>query len=72
MENSANMPGAVVYERQGDTIVRKNACILGPRDLYCAMWNLLGRVGMSKDWTPQYSYWRRPDVLDDGGEKVLE
>jgi predicted dithiol-disulfide oxidoreductase (DUF899 family) len=70
---TANMPGAVVYERDGDQIHRKNACIFGPYDQYCSLWNLLGLAGIGEDtWTPQYSYWRRPEQLDDGGENLLE
>lgn len=72
-EGAINMPGAVVYERKGDDIVRKNAVTFGPGDLYCSMWNLLALAGLSEDgWTPQYSYWRRPDVLEDGGENLLD
>lgn len=68
-----NMPGAVVYEREGDKIYRKNACVFGPGDLYCSMWSLLGLAGMGEaQWTPQFNYWRRPAKLDDGGENVLE
>ena len=68
-----NFPGAVVYERDGDTILRKNACVFGPGDLYCAMWSLLGLAGLDdEDWTPQYSYWTRPAELDDGGSNVLD
>ena len=56
-----NFPGAVVYERDGDTILRKNACVFGPGDLYCAMWSLLGLAGIDdEDWTPQFSYWNTP------------
>lgn len=67
-----NYPGAVVYVRQGDEILRKNACVFGPGDLYCSMWSLLALAGKNEaDWTPQYSYWQRPEVLDDGGEKLL-
>ena len=22
------------------------------------------------DWTPQYSYWKRPEKMDDGGKNV--
>jgi predicted dithiol-disulfide oxidoreductase (DUF899 family) len=73
MEGAANMPGAVVYERVGDKITRKNACVFGPGDLYCSMWSLLGLAGMSEsDWTPQYSYWRRPEQLEDGGENIQD
>jgi predicted dithiol-disulfide oxidoreductase (DUF899 family) len=72
-EEQDNMPGAVVYERNGDKISRKNACIFGPGDLYCSMWSLLGLAGLSAaEWTPQYSYWKRPQQLDDGGENLLD
>ena len=72
MEGADNMPGAVLYERKGNTIYRKNACVFGPGDLYCSMWGLLSLAGVSDgDWTPQYNYWSRPEVLDDGGENVL-
>ena len=67
-----NYPGAVVYQRQGDIILRRNACVFGPGDLYCSMWSLLGLAGLGEeDWTPQYSYWSRPETLDDGGSDVL-
>ena len=72
MEGADNMPGAVLYERKGNTIYRKNACVFGPGDLYCSMWGLLSLAGVGDgDWTPQYNYWSRPEVLDDGGENVL-
>ena len=68
-----NMPGAVVYVREGETIRRKNACVFGPGDLYCAMWSLLGLAGIgAADWTPQFNYWRRPETMDDGGANLLE
>ena len=67
-----NSPGAILYERKGDKIFRKNSCEFGPGDLYCSMWGLLGLAGMGEeDWTPQYSYWTRPPKLDDGGLNVL-
>jgi len=67
-----NMPGAVVYERRGEKILRKNACVFGPGDLYCSMWSLLGLAGLgTSDWTPQYSYWTRPEKMDDGGENLV-
>ena len=38
---------------------------------YCTLWSLLALAGMgAQDWTPQYTYWKRPEVLDDGGENV--
>ena len=68
-----NYPGAVVYERDGDTILRKSACEFGPGDIYCVMWSLLGLAGLGEDeWTPQYTYWKRPAELDDGGLGVLD
>lgn len=72
MEGSSNMPGAVVYERSGDKIMRRGASVFGPGDLYSPMWNLLGLAGMTEaDWMPQFRYWRQPETLEDGGENVL-
>ncbi len=68
-----NMPGAVVYTREGDTIRRKNACVFGPGDLYCSAWNLLALAGFDDaSWTPQFRYWQRPAELDDGGANVVD
>ena len=68
-----NYPGAVMYERDGDAVVRKNACVFGPGDIYCAVWGLLGLAGLGdEEWTPQYRYWTRPRQLEDGGQNLLE
>lgn len=68
-----NYPGAVVYERDGEAILRKNTCVFGPGDLYCALWPFLGMAGMDGgDWFPQYAYWRRPETLDDGGTGLVD
>ena len=73
MKESNNMPGAVVYERDGDKIYRKNDCVFGPGDIYCSMWSLLGLAGLNEtSWTPQFSYWKRPKTLDDGGKNIIE
>lgn len=73
MKDSNNMPGAVVYERDGDKIYRKNDCVFGPGDIYCSMWSLLGLAGLNEtSWTPQFSYWHRPKTLDDGGKNIIE
>lgn len=73
MDGADNMPGAVVYERKGDKITRKNSSAFGPGDLYCSMWGLLGLAGLGEaTWTPQYRYWQRPDVMDDGGGNLLD
>ena len=71
-EGQSNSPGAVVFERVGDEIFRKNSAEFGPGDIFCSMWGLLGLAGMSdSDWTPQYNYWKQPLKLDDGGLNVL-
>ena len=73
MDGESNTPGAVVYERDGSRITRKNAAIFGPGDLYCSIWNLLGMAGLSAaDWAPQYNYWRRPRKMDDGGANLID
>lgn len=73
LPGEGNMPGAVVYEREGDTIFRKNSCVFGPGDIYCSMWSLLGLAGLGEgDWTPQFSYWQRPQKLDDGGVNLRD
>lgn len=73
MEPEANAPGAVVYERDGDRISRKNSGAFGPGDLYCSIWNLLGLAGLSEaEFTPQYRYWTRPQRMDDGGNDVQD
>jgi predicted dithiol-disulfide oxidoreductase (DUF899 family) len=67
----ANHPGIVIYERNGDKIFKKNSAGFGPGDLYCSIWNVLSLAGRnSEDWTPQYNYWKRPAVMDDGGENL--
>lgn len=71
MDGSENTPGAVVYERDDDTITRRNSCVFGPGDVYCSMWGLLGLAGLgADDWTPQYGYWKCPEKMDDGGENL--
>lgn len=73
MTGEKNVPGAVVYERDGTRITRKNAAVFGPGDLYCSIWNLLGMAGLDAgNWTPQYNYWQRPQKMDDGGENLID
>lgn len=73
MEGMDNMPGAVVYERSGDQVFRKNSAVFGPGDLYCSFWPLLALAGVDTDqWIPQYRYWTPPATMDDGGENLLE
>jgi predicted dithiol-disulfide oxidoreductase (DUF899 family) len=68
-----NMPGIVSYVREGDQVCKKNSAVFGPGDLYCSIWHILSLAGVGEqDWTPQYSYWKRPQKMDDGGLKILE
>lgn len=68
-----NYPGAVLYERNGEELLRKNRAAFGPGDLYCSVWPFLGLAGLGdENWTPQYRYWRRPEMLDDGGGDLLD
>ncbi len=73
MPGSDNMPGVVVYRRDGNKIFKKRSAIFGPGDLYCSIWNLLGLAGVTEaTWTPQYSYWRQPSKkqMEDGGKDL--
>ena len=68
-----NMPGAVVYELRDGAVLRKNASVFGPGDMFCPSWNFLAMAGIPpEEWTPQFNYWLRPAALDDGGLNVLE
>ena len=68
-----NMPGAVLYEQKDGAILRKNSVVFGPGDIFCTAWNLLALAGLSEaTWTPQFTYWKRPATLDDGGANLLE
>ncbi|MGE0616576.1 MAG: nitrilase-related carbon-nitrogen hydrolase [Bacteriovoracia bacterium] len=67
-----NAPGLVCYVREGQQIFKKNSAVFGPGDLYCSIWHVLGLGGFNaENWTPQYTYWKRPEKLDDGGNNVL-
>jgi predicted dithiol-disulfide oxidoreductase (DUF899 family) len=73
MEGADNAPGAVLYERSGEAIYRRNSCSFGPGDLYCSVWNLFGLAGLNaENWTPQFKYWTRPGKMDDGGQNLLD
>ena len=68
-----NMPGAVLYQRTDEGTLRKNAVVFGPGNRFCSAWNLLALAGHGPDdWTPQFRYWQRPAVLDDGGLNVID
>jgi hypothetical protein len=68
-----NMPGLVTYLREGDQVFKMSSAVFGPGDLYCSIWHILSLAGVGEqDWTPQYSYWKRPQKMDDGGLKIVE
>jgi hypothetical protein len=71
MPGKDNYPGMVCYVRKGGQVFRKNSTVWGPGDVFCPQWPILSLAGLSEEeWTPQYSYWQRPDKLDDGGANV--
>ena len=68
-----NFPGAAVYEKRHDKIVRRARTAFGPGDLYSPVWHFLALAGLEEsDWTPQYHYWRRPETLEDGGADIRD
>lgn len=68
-----NLPGAAIYERDGDAIRRRGRTVFGPGDLYSPVWHLLALGGVEQsDWTAQFHYWLKPKQLEDGGANVLE
>lgn len=67
----SNAPGIVCYEKKEDRLFRKNSSLFGPGDMFCSIWSLLSVMGVGMDeWSPQYSYWKRPERLDDGGKDL--
>ena len=73
MGDHSNYPGAAVYQRKDDKIMRCSRTSFGPGDLYSPMWHFLGLAGLGmSDWTPQFHYWRRPEKLEDGGENIRD
>ena len=73
MGEHENYPGAAIYERRGEKIVKRGKTMFGPGDLYSPVWHFLSLAGIgASDWTPQFHYWSRPEKLDDGGENVRD
>ncbi len=73
MSGQDNMPGAVLYEKSDGTILRKNAVVFGPGDMFCSAWSFLALAGHGgDDWTPQFGYWQRPVTLEDGGLNLID
>jgi len=72
LKGELDMPGCVVYTKQGEAILRTSSAVFGPGDLYCSAWNFLALAGLGTDqFTPQFDYWQRPAQLDDGGENLI-
>ena len=70
-EGQDNYPGMVCYEKKGDKIFKKNITAFGPGDLFCSFWNILSLAGQNPEtFTPQFSYWKRPEKMDDGGQNL--
>lgn len=66
-----NSPGIVCYTRKGEHIFKKNFSGFGPGDQFCTLWNILSLAGQNSDsFTPQFSYWKRPQQMDDGGQNL--
>ena len=73
MGEHANMPGATIYTRDGETIQRRGQTAFGPGDLYSPLWHFLSLGGVGAgDWTAQFHYWSRPEELDDGADNVRD
>ena len=54
-----------------DKIYLKNKVSFGPYDQFCSLWNFISLAGLDEEtWTPQYSYWKRPEKMDDGGKNL--
>ena len=71
--DQGNAPGVACYRREGDRIVKLGTSRFGPGDQYCSIWHLLSLAGLgTEDWTPQYSYWKRPQQMDDGGANLVD
>lgn len=71
MHGTDNYPGVVLYEKRDGKVYRKNSAVFGPGDNFCAAWDLLSMAGLdASTWTPQYHYWTRPQIMDDGGENL--
>lgn len=66
-----DMPGIVCYVRNEDMIFRKNASEFGPGDFFNPLFHVVTLAGVGlEEFTPQFSYWKRPGQMDDGGQDL--
>jgi predicted dithiol-disulfide oxidoreductase (DUF899 family) len=71
VQGEGNHPGVVCYEKRDGKIFKLNKSNFGPGDTFCSMWSLLSLIGLdATSWTPQYSYWKRPKTMCDGGQNL--
>ena len=71
--NSGNFPGLVCYVKKDGKVFRKNSVPFGPGDEFCSLWNIISLTGHSEaEFTPQFSYWKRPAKMEDGGESLVD
>lgn len=69
--DGADMPGIVCYVRKDRDIFRKNASEFGPGDFFNPLFHVATLAGVGlEDFTPQFSYWKRPAAMDDGGQDL--
>ena len=66
-----DMPGIACYERKDGQIFRKNASEFGPGDFFNPLFHVVTLAGIGlEEFTPQFSYWKRPAQMDDGGQNL--
>ncbi|HEX7261371.1 MAG TPA: hypothetical protein VF258_06110 [Luteolibacter sp.] len=66
-----DMPGIACYERKEGRIFRKNASEFGPGDFFNPLFHVMTLAGAGlEEFIPQFSYWKRPAVMDDGGQDL--
>ena len=66
-----DMPGIVCYERKEGAIFRKNASEFGPGDFFNPLFHVVTLAGIGlEEFTPQFSYWKRPERMEDGGQNL--
>lgn len=66
-----DMPGIACYVRKDGEILRKNASEFGPGDFFNPLFHVATLAGIGlEEFTPQFSYWKRPGNMDDGGQNL--
>lgn len=69
--DGTDMPGITCYILKDGQIFRKNASVFGPGDFFNPLFHVATLAGIGlEELTPQFSYWKRPVAMDDGGEDL--